>query len=190
MVSFVIPSAEPSNFAQRKTLGRKLHWESLQGSGWSRRCPQRVASRLYPFRICLAHGSSGEAKGFPMWVGLSRAGLKVWGTEVRELRSQAWSLDPGSPAPPTQPRRAWRITHAPFSTLTERTLRRPPRSAMFAQSLSSRQRRPWKSSSSQSVRLAGAGPGAGALLMPLRARRAGPKKGSVSGRPLPGPGAP
>lgn len=38
---------------------------------------------------------------------------------------------------------------------------------MFAQSLSSLQRRPWKSSSSQSVRLAGGGPGAGALLMPL-----------------------
>lgn len=38
---------------------------------------------------------------------------------------------------------------------------------MFAQSLSSLQRRPWKSSSSQSVRLAGGGPGAGALLMTL-----------------------
>lgn len=55
---------------------------------------------------------------------------------------------------------------------------------MFAQSLNSRQRRPWKSSSSQSVRLAGVGPGAGALLMPLRARRAGPKVQRPA-RPMP-----
>lgn len=60
---------------------------------------------------------------------------------------------------------------------------------MFAQSLSSRQRRPWKSSSSQSVRLAGAGPGAGALLMPLWARRAGPKVQRPTGA-LPGPDPP
>ena len=102
------------------------------------------------------------------WVSLRQGLHTVWGMEDWEPRTQSRSLRQGSLAPrnPAQPRRG--ITHAPFSTLTERTRRRPTRSPMLAQSLSSRQRRPWKSSSSQSVRLAGAGPCAGALLMPLQ----------------------
>lgn len=121
--------------------------------------------------ICLAaSGDFGGDQGL-FRLGGSLTGLTVWGTESWELRSQARSLGQGSPAPPNQPSFAGAITHAPLSTLTERTLRRPPRSPMFAQSLSSWQRRPWKSSSSQSVRQAGAGPGAGALLMPLRGEK-------------------
>lgn len=90
-----------------------------------------------------------------------RAGSQ--GPSFRAWARGAWRLS-------TQPNHAGGITHAPFSTLTERTRRRPPRSPMLAQSLSSLQRRPWKSSSSQSVRLAGAGPCAGALLMALWTR--------------------
>lgn len=109
--------------------------------------------------------------GFPCWWVSLRQGLHtVWGLEGWDPGSQSPSLRRGASTPPVQPHRAGAITHAPFSTLTERTRRRPPRSPMLAQSLSSRQRRPWKSSSSQSVRLAGAGPCAGALLMPLQTR--------------------
>lgn len=139
--------------------------------------------------ICLAaSGDFGGDQGL-FRVGGSLTGLTLWGTESWELRSQARSLGQGSPAPPNQPSFAGAITHAPLSTLTERTLRRPPRSPMFAQSLSSRQRRPWKSSSSQSVRQAGAGPGAGALLMPLLARKTG-RSAQRLGSPLAGPGPP
>lgn len=60
-------------------------------------------------------------------------GLQGW-----RLRSQDPSLGRGSLASPQpSPDATGEITHAPFSTLTERTLRRPPRSLMFAQSLSS-----------------------------------------------------
>lgn len=120
--------------------------------------------------ICLATGGEfGGGQGVSHVGGSLSGRAYSWEAEsCGELRLQARSLGQGTPESPTQPSRAQAITHTPFSTLTERTLRRPPRSQMFAQSLSSRQRRPWKSSSSQSVRQAGAGPGAGALLMPLR----------------------
>lgn len=90
-------------------------------------------------------------------------------------RLKGTKLAPEEPAashPPLPPRHGRVTTHAPFSTLTERTLRNPPRSPTFVQSLSSRQRRPWKSSSSHRVRQAGAGPGVEALLMALRTERA------------------
>lgn len=113
-----------------------------------------------------AAGGALSGQGVSHLAGLSQAGLTVWGTEdCGKLSSHARSLSQGSPKPPTQPISARAITHEPFSTLRERTLRRPPRSQMSAQSLSSRQRRPWRSSSSRSVRQAGARPGAGALLM-------------------------
>lgn len=111
-------------------------------------------------------------------VGESLSGFTGLEDEVpsSNLARRGGSGKPSTPTlHPNQSSCSRRITHAPFSTLTERTLRRPPRSLTLAQSLSSRQQRPWKSSSSQSVRLAGAGPGAGALLILLRTGRAGPR---------------